>query len=92
MGQQVINLDLLMASFFCYNKLLGLLTLVARLLMWGLGTTLDVIGTLGDKYVEHNMPVGWILPNDGYGSPEYLYIIMQNNIVNNTNNEIMIVT
>jgi alpha-glucosidase len=26
-----------------------------------------VISTVADKYIEHNMPRGWILPNDGYG-------------------------
>jgi alpha-glucosidase (family GH31 glycosyl hydrolase) len=30
-------------------------------------TTPDVIWKIADKYVEHNMPRGWILPNDGYG-------------------------
>lgn len=28
---------------------------------------MDVIESVGEKYAEHNMPVGWILPNDGYG-------------------------
>jgi len=31
------------------------------------GTTPDVIKLVADKYVGHNMPRGWILPNDGYG-------------------------
>ena len=31
------------------------------------GTTLDVITTVAAKYREHDMPGGWILPNDGYG-------------------------
>lgn len=31
------------------------------------GTTPDVIKLVADKYVENNMPRGWILPNDGYG-------------------------
>jgi alpha-glucosidase len=31
------------------------------------GTTPDVIKLVADKYVENNMPHGWILPNDGYG-------------------------
>jgi alpha-glucosidase len=31
------------------------------------GTTPDVIHLVADKYVEHDMPRGWILPNDGYG-------------------------
>lgn len=30
-------------------------------------TTPDVISQVGDKYVEYDMPRGWILPNDGYG-------------------------
>ncbi len=30
-------------------------------------TTPAVIATVADKYIEHNMPRGWILPNDGYG-------------------------
>ena len=31
------------------------------------GTTPDVIETVAKKYREHDMPGGWILPNDGYG-------------------------
>jgi len=31
------------------------------------GTTPDVVATLAEKYREHDMPGGWILPNDGYG-------------------------
>lgn len=31
------------------------------------GTTPDVIGSVAQKYREHDMPGGWILPNDGYG-------------------------
>ncbi len=31
------------------------------------GTTPDVIPLIADKYIEHDMPRGWILPNDGYG-------------------------
>jgi alpha-glucosidase (family GH31 glycosyl hydrolase) len=31
------------------------------------GTTPDVIKLVADKYVDNNMPRGWILPNDGYG-------------------------
>lgn len=31
------------------------------------GTTPDVIKLVADKYVQNNMPRGWILPNDGYG-------------------------
>ena len=30
-------------------------------------TTPDVIWKIADKYIENNMPHGWILPNDGYG-------------------------
>ncbi|RHJ83253.1 TIM-barrel domain-containing protein [Parabacteroides sp. AM08-6] len=30
-------------------------------------TTPDVISQIADKYVEYDMPRGWILPNDGYG-------------------------
>jgi alpha-glucosidase (family GH31 glycosyl hydrolase) len=31
------------------------------------GTTPDVITKVADEYVKHDMPRGWILPNDGYG-------------------------
>ena len=31
------------------------------------GTTPDVVSTVAAKYREHDMPGGWILPNDGYG-------------------------
>ena len=31
------------------------------------GTTPDVVKSLAAKYREHDMPGGWILPNDGYG-------------------------
>jgi len=31
------------------------------------GLTPSVISLIGDKYIEHKMPRGWILPNDGYG-------------------------
>lgn len=31
------------------------------------GTTPDVVGSVAAKYREHDMPGGWILPNDGYG-------------------------
>jgi alpha-glucosidase (family GH31 glycosyl hydrolase) len=31
------------------------------------GTTPDVISLIADKYIENDMPRGWILPNDGYG-------------------------
>ncbi len=31
------------------------------------GTTIDVLETIAAKYRQHDMPGGWILPNDGYG-------------------------
>jgi alpha-glucosidase (family GH31 glycosyl hydrolase) len=31
------------------------------------GTTPDVVTAVAQKYREHDMPGGWILPNDGYG-------------------------
>lgn len=31
------------------------------------GLTPSVINIIVDKYIEHRMPRGWILPNDGYG-------------------------
>lgn len=31
------------------------------------GTTPDVIQIIADEYINHDMPRGWILPNDGYG-------------------------
>jgi len=31
------------------------------------GTTPDVINLIADEYIKHDMPSGWILPNDGYG-------------------------
>jgi alpha-glucosidase len=31
------------------------------------GKTLDVVETVAKPYREHDMPGGWILPNDGYG-------------------------
>jgi alpha-glucosidase (family GH31 glycosyl hydrolase) len=36
----------------CYNKT---------------GKTIDVVDRVARKYREHDMPGGWILPNDGYG-------------------------
>jgi alpha-glucosidase (family GH31 glycosyl hydrolase) len=30
-------------------------------------TTPDVIWKIADQYIAHDMPRGWILPNDGYG-------------------------
>jgi alpha-glucosidase (family GH31 glycosyl hydrolase) len=44
--------QLSMGDANCYNKK---------------GTTPDVIKLVADKYIENNMPRGWILPNDGYG-------------------------
>lgn len=31
------------------------------------GLTPSVVPLIADKYIENNMPRGWILPNDGYG-------------------------
>lgn len=31
------------------------------------GLTSSVIPLIADEYIKHNMPRGWILPNDGYG-------------------------
>ncbi|KDM91681.1 discoidin domain-containing protein [Photobacterium galatheae] len=31
------------------------------------GTTMDVVNQVAVPYQTHDMPVGWILPNDGYG-------------------------
>jgi hypothetical protein len=31
------------------------------------GATPDVVASVAQKYREHDMPGGWILPNDGYG-------------------------
>ncbi|MEL6116153.1 glycoside hydrolase family 31 protein [Photobacterium sp. SP02] len=31
------------------------------------GTTLDVVNQVAVPYKTHDIPVGWILPNDGYG-------------------------
>lgn len=31
------------------------------------GTTPDVVASVAKRYREHDMPGGWILPNDGYG-------------------------
>ncbi len=31
------------------------------------GTTPDVVDSVAKQYREHDMPGGWILPNDGYG-------------------------
>ena len=33
----------------------------------GSGKTPDVVDSVARKYREHDMPGGWILPNDGYG-------------------------
>ncbi|SMO48584.1 glycoside hydrolase family 31 protein [Solitalea koreensis] len=44
--------QLSMGDANCYNKK---------------GTTPDVISKIADEYIKHDMPRGWILPNDGYG-------------------------
>lgn len=44
--------QLSMGDANCYNKK---------------GTTPDVIKLIADAYIKHDMPRGWILPNDGYG-------------------------
>lgn len=44
--------QLSMGDANCYNKK---------------GTTPDVIKLVADQYIAHDMPRGWILPNDGYG-------------------------
>lgn len=44
--------QLSMGDANCYNKK---------------GTTPDVITKVADQYIKHDMPRGWILPNDGYG-------------------------
>jgi len=31
------------------------------------GTTMDVVVSVAEQYRRHDMPGGWILPNDGYG-------------------------
>lgn len=50
---------LTMGDADCYNK-------PEQRVGWKQQTP-DVISQIADKYVEHDMPRGWILPNDGYG-------------------------
>lgn len=50
---------LTMGDADCYNK-------PEQRVGWKQQTP-DVITQIADKYVEHDMPRGWILPNDGYG-------------------------
>lgn len=50
---------LTMGDADCYNK-------PEQRVGWA-QTTPDVITQIADKYVEYDMPRGWILPNDGYG-------------------------
>lgn len=50
---------LTMGDADCYNK-------PEQRVGWKQSTP-DVITQVADKYVEHDMPRGWILPNDGYG-------------------------
>jgi alpha-glucosidase (family GH31 glycosyl hydrolase) len=47
----------------CYNRGAG----KSRNTTGYKGTTPDVIPLIADQYLKHNMPRGWILPNDGYG-------------------------
>ncbi|QUJ69504.1 discoidin domain-containing protein (plasmid) [Photobacterium sp. GJ3] len=46
------------------------------------GTTMDVVNQVAVPYKTHDMPVGWILPNDGYGCD---YSNLQG-VVNNLDN------
>lgn len=50
---------LTMGDADCYNK-------PEQRVGWKQQTP-DVITQIADKYIEHDMPRGWILPNDGYG-------------------------
>ena len=50
---------LTMGDADCYNK-------PEQRVSWQQQTP-DVITQVADKYIEHDMPRGWILPNDGYG-------------------------
>lgn len=50
---------LTMGDADCYNK-------PEQRVGWKQQTP-DVITQVADRYVEHDMPRGWILPNDGYG-------------------------
>jgi len=50
----------------CYNRGADIKTTGSKGTGFG-GTTPDVINIIADEYIKHNMPRGWILPNDGYG-------------------------
>lgn len=50
---------LTMGDADCYNK-------PEQRVSW-MQNTPDVITQIADQYVAHDMPRGWILPNDGYG-------------------------
>lgn len=50
---------LTMGDADCYNNL-------EQRVQWKQSTP-DVITQVADEYIEHDMPRGWILPNDGYG-------------------------
>lgn len=50
---------LTMGDADCYNK-------PEQRVGWKQQTP-DVIQQIAEKYIEHDMPRGWILPNDGYG-------------------------
>jgi alpha-glucosidase (family GH31 glycosyl hydrolase) len=50
---------LTMGDADCYNK-------PEQRVNWKQSTP-DVITQIADEYVKHDMPRGWILPNDGYG-------------------------
>ena len=50
---------LTMGDSDCYNNL-------EQRVKWTQSTP-DVISQIADGYIEHDMPRGWILPNDGYG-------------------------
>jgi len=51
----------------CYNRGAKAGNTVGTTTTGFAGLTPSVIGLIADKYIEHNMPRGWILPNDGYG-------------------------
>lgn len=50
---------LTMGDSDCYNNL-------EQRVKWTQSTP-DVISQIADEYIAHDMPRGWILPNDGYG-------------------------
>lgn len=50
---------LTMGDSDCYNS-------PEQRVKWGQKTP-DVITQIADEYIKHDMPRGWILPNDGYG-------------------------